>query len=173
LSATSTALAAAWTPVPARPALSRTSSRRDHAVGRAAAAVLVLTGLTLGLLGGAAPQDDLRASERVRPAVESGPQPIEVGQRVPPTGTDVVAAGSVHRFRFSVAAGASVFLEAIGDSCDYLLPWTLTDARGGRVAQGLLCGVYGPMDLSKGGTFDLRVGGDKADGRYAFRLTAR
>jgi hypothetical protein len=172
MTATSRALALAWTPRRSPP-LARASGRQSRGATRRATASVLVAALALALLGGAQPPEDTRANAPGRSTVESEPRTIEVGERVPPHGSGVVPAGSAHRFRFSVAPGAELYLAAVGDSCDYLLPWTLTQASGRWIAGGPLCDVYGPMDLGRGGTFELRVGGGNADGRYAFMLTAR
>ncbi len=141
-------------------------SRRGRRRVRTAA--LALLTLVIGALFTGSEQ--IRRAASVAGTPPTTTQRVEVGQRVPTDGTTAVAPHGIDSFRFEIPPGHHVYLEGLAESCSHLVPWMLTSADGARVASGRLCGSYGPMDLSRGGEYELRLGGDPAGGRYAFRL---
>lgn len=113
------------------------------------------------------------------PAVQSpGPsgyvEGFALGERYPPAGFTSLSRGQVHRYTFVVAAGQSLYLEGMAQGCAHLMPFTIVDSADAHVASGDLgCGSYGPISLTRGGPYELRVGGPGVDGSYALRVTAR
>jgi hypothetical protein len=100
-------------------------------------------------------------------------QSVALGARVPATGVITLEPGAVHRYRLELAADQEVYLEEMVENCAHQLPWTLTDGEGVTVANGrMFCGTFGPVSLAAG-RYELRIGGDNVDGRYAFQLTGR
>jgi hypothetical protein len=100
-------------------------------------------------------------------------QSVALGARVPAAGVITLEPGAVHRYRLELAADQEVYLEEMVENCAHQLPWTLTDGEGVTVANGrMFCGTFGPVSLAAG-RYELRIGGDNVDGRYAFQLTGR
>jgi serine/threonine protein kinase len=100
------------------------------------------------------------------------PQPVTLGTRVPASGVTTLGVGEVHRFRLRLPAAREVYLQGT-EGCAHLLPWILVRSDGSTVANGVLsCRTDGPVGLSAG-EYELRVGGDGVDGKYAFMLIGR
>jgi hypothetical protein len=101
------------------------------------------------------------------------PQSVVLGDRVPATGVTTLEPGAEHRYRLELATGQEVYLEGMVENCAHQLPWTLTDGEGRTVANGtMVCQTHGPLSLPAG-RYELRIGADNVDGRYAFRLAGR
>jgi hypothetical protein len=99
---------------------------------------------------------------------------IALGERYPAAGFVGLSPGETHRYTFVVDAGQSLYLEGMAQGCAHLMPFTILDSADAQVASGELgCGSYGPISVTRGGPYELRVGGPGVDGSYALRVTAR
>jgi predicted Ser/Thr protein kinase len=96
---------------------------------------------------------------------------IAIGVRVPAQGVIVLGIGEIRRYRLHLDAPRDIYLE--GDVCADLVPWQLFRAGGGLVSSGGLgCVQSGPWALPAG-DYELRVGGDGVEGKYALTLVGR
>jgi hypothetical protein len=132
-----------------------------------AAVVGVALSVTVWLLGVTPPGTE-------SPGQVGNVQAIVLGERFPPAGFAVLRPGQVDRYTFVVDAERSLYLEGTTQNCAHLLPFTLIDSVDSQVAAGTIgCGSYGPISVSRGGPYELRLGGPGVDGSYALRVTAR